>query len=289
VSTAADVTAMLRRHYLPENRPVAGIFAPEIGSPCGKRRADLIWMPTTIAGGRGLHGHEIKVSRADVLAELADATKADPWARYCNRWWLVVAHPSLIAGLDVPDAWGVMAPPSGRRTRSMTIVKPAPALTPEEPSPGIARLAAWHLYTTQTMIGGLTREVDWRERALQQARRELDEARATGGAHVDGRAAMVARIIAVVEQRLRNEDVWSRLTDEVVIAAIVDHSTVTDAARSVAREIHSLVQHVMSVVEPFRYSLREVERADKVAARLAKPELILEAAAGAAPTAARTG
>src|SRR5690348_2999491 len=75
--TAKHMVEMLRRHYLPEGRPPAGVFAPEIGSPDGKRRADLIWMPTTIAGGTGLHGHEIKVSRSDLLTELDDPTKAD--------------------------------------------------------------------------------------------------------------------------------------------------------------------------------------------------------------------
>lgn len=147
-TTAGHLVAMLRAHYQPPNRPPAGVFAAEISSPDGTRRADAIWMPTTVAGGtgKGLHGHEIKVARSDLLAELDDPTKADPWARYCHRWWLVVPAPQLADGLDIPETWGVMAPPTGRRTRSMTIVKPAPALRPSNPAPGYERLARWLLY-----------------------------------------------------------------------------------------------------------------------------------------------
>ena len=80
-TTARDVVAMLQRHYLPEGRPAGGVLAIEIGAPDGTRRADAVWAPFTIAGGDGLIGHEIKVTRSDVLAELADPAKADPWAQ----------------------------------------------------------------------------------------------------------------------------------------------------------------------------------------------------------------
>lgn len=78
---AGDLVAMLRRHYLPEGRPPGGIFAGEIESPDGRRRADALWAPWSIAGGAGIVGHEVKVSRSDVLTELADPMKAEPWAR----------------------------------------------------------------------------------------------------------------------------------------------------------------------------------------------------------------
>lgn len=140
---ASDVVAMLRRHYLPEGRAAGGIFAAEIESPDGRRRADAIWAPWSMTAGDELVGHEVKVARSDVLAELADPMKADPWLGYCSRWYLVLARPALVDGLDVPESWGIMAPPSGRRTRSMTVIRPAPKLKHGDTASGWRRIATW--------------------------------------------------------------------------------------------------------------------------------------------------
>lgn len=53
-------------------------------------------------------GHEIKVSRADYLAELRHLTKADAWSRYCNYWWIVA--PKGVVRADLPDGWGLLVP-----------------------------------------------------------------------------------------------------------------------------------------------------------------------------------
>lgn len=141
--TAVDLLNMLRRHYLPEYRISEGIFAPEIGAPgTSGRRADLIWLPVA-SRGRKLVGHEIKVSRVDLKHELAQPEKCVPWKRYCDRWWLVVPHAELLRGFDVPEDWGIMLPPSGRRTRSMTVLREAPQLSPEPQAPAMQTLAVW--------------------------------------------------------------------------------------------------------------------------------------------------
>lgn len=143
-TTAAAVLGMLRRHYLPDESRPAGIFAPEIQAPGSTRRkADLIWLGCAAATGKQLVGHEIKVTRSDVLAELADLTKSDPWQRYCDRWYLVVPHLALIKGLDLPETWGLLTLPSGRRTRSMTMHRQAPPLQPLEQAPALRTVAAW--------------------------------------------------------------------------------------------------------------------------------------------------
>lgn len=141
--TAKDMTALLNAHYVPENKPSVGIFAAEIGSPDGKRFADAIWQSTTRSGGMLLVGHEIKVSRADVMIELADPSKAESWMQYCDQWWLTISDPKLIDGLIIPETWGVMSPPSGRRKRSMTIIKEAPMLRPITKEDGLLRLLTW--------------------------------------------------------------------------------------------------------------------------------------------------
>lgn len=270
--TAHDVTAMLRRHYLPDNRPPGGVFAPEIGSPCGKRRADLIWLPTTIAGGRGLIGHEIKVTRSDLLAELADPTKADPWARYCTRWWLVVADPTVVDGLTIPDAWGLMSPPSGRRTRSMTIHREAPKLTPHDPGPALMRVITWLLYGTQEQLDQARHE----RRADQQRIRALEAeiaALRANGSRMDPNATRLANILELVRQRVHDEFLWRRdVPNEVIAATIVDHLATASAAASARDSLRAVIRDVRRMVDPFTHTIRDLEKAEKLAAGLASDQ-----------------
>ncbi|MBM4719710.1 hypothetical protein GS449_14850 [Rhodococcus hoagii] len=150
--TAEELLAVLSGHYNAPNRPKGWLLAPEIAAPHSDRRADLIAAPLTHSGGNAIVGHEIKASRSDVLAELADPTKHDDWARYCHRWWLVVATPDLVDGLDIPDHWGVMAPPSGRRRRSMTIIRDAPPLSPVNTSDAWMKLARWQSWRADSAV-----------------------------------------------------------------------------------------------------------------------------------------
>lgn len=238
-TTSADVLALLERHYLPDPTRPAGVFAPEIQAPVGSRRADLIWMGCTTAG-RDLVGHEVKVTRADVLAELADLTKADAWQRYCDRWWLVVPHVSLIDGLEIPDTWGVMGPPSGRRTRSMTVHRPAPRLAPADQGPALRTVATW---------------LHWRHHRLTEAadttRREVDHLRVSNAdlrRRVAPEPAGQAREDAIVREVLRrlggaqsnNPEVigdWdTRVSVDDVVAALVDLGSVYRTAARVADE-----------------------------------------------------
>lgn len=55
-----------------------------------------------------LHGHEVKVSRADWLTELKDPGKAEAFRRYCDYWWLVVSEKSIVRPGELPDGWGLM-------------------------------------------------------------------------------------------------------------------------------------------------------------------------------------
>lgn len=261
--TAADMVVMLRRHYLPDPRTPAGVFAPEIQTPDGSRRADLIWMPATIAGGaaRGgkrieLWGHEVKVTRQDVLVELADPTKAEAWAQYCTRWWLVVLHPSLIDGLDVPLAWGVLAPPSGRRTRSLTVVRDAPELTPVNQAPALERLARWQLFKHRDEQFAATRE---RERAEQDAtwlRRRLEDAEA-GQLPPSPNARLVAAVVDALEKAGHRRPWMASEAQHVeAIARAVVATEQTAALAERAREhIEMLVRQVQSLADPFRNAL----------------------------------
>lgn len=260
MSTAADLLAVLRRHYLPDGRPPGGIFAAEIESPDGKRRADAVWMPTTWSGGRELIGHELKVTRSDVLTELADPTKHDAWARYCHRWWLVVLYPALVDGLDVPEHWGIMAPPSGRRTRSMTIVRPAPKLTPVEAGPGFRRIAVWLANNQAMRVAEAEREVLRLRQERERMQRQLEELRATQGTRVDPKAVQLQRIIRTVEQRNRDAYVYSDVEEADIIAALADLAKTRQACESARWDLQHLVRSAREITEPMARIADELDK-----------------------------
>lgn len=66
-----------------------------------------------------LHGHEVKVSRADWLVELRDPSKSEEFAQFCDFWWLVVSDRSIVKPGELPEGWGLMVA-SGRTTRVVT-------------------------------------------------------------------------------------------------------------------------------------------------------------------------
>lgn len=83
--------------------------------------------------GLHLHGHEVKVSRADWLRELAQPEKAEALRRFCDKWWLVVSDKAIVKD-DLPDGWGLMVVTGG----TVRVAKAAPLLTPE-PHPATFR------------------------------------------------------------------------------------------------------------------------------------------------------
>jgi hypothetical protein len=262
-ATAADIVAMLQRHYLPEGRPPGGILAVEIGAPDGTRRADALWAPLTLSGG-DLVGHEVKVSRSDVLAELADPTKADPWLRYCSRWWLTVSDPALVEGLDIPEAWGIMAPPSGRRTRSMTIVRDAPKRKVGDTGPAWRRILAWSHYRTAERLTRLEAEVGWRQRDIDRLEEELQTRRLAGEGQAHPHAVRVSKIVRALEEAARGsgrrvDEVWlhgDEITDGEVVTALLDLARL----RAISREAGWKLDRMVEAVEEFKDPMAETSR-----------------------------
>ena len=105
-----------------------------MGYSDGQRTADFVAIdkrPGIPYGSTlALHGHEVKVSRSDWLAELRDPEKSEAIKRYMHRWWLVVPDASIVKDGELPDGWGLLVA-GGKGLRAK--VK-APRLRPE-PSP----------------------------------------------------------------------------------------------------------------------------------------------------------
>jgi hypothetical protein len=80
-------------------------------------------------------GFEIKSSRSDWLTELRDATKAEAFKRYCDRWWLAVSDRRIVHDGELPNGWGLLAVHGGQ----LRCIVKAPKLAAEPwPRPLIA-------------------------------------------------------------------------------------------------------------------------------------------------------
>lgn len=70
------------------------------------RTADFVAIDGWESKGHVLHGHEVKVSRADWLHELKQPEKAGAFLPYMHYWWLVTL-PGIVRD-DLPEGWGLM-------------------------------------------------------------------------------------------------------------------------------------------------------------------------------------
>lgn len=243
---ATELLAAVSSHYNAPNRPKGWLLAPEIAAPHSDRRADLIAAPLTHTGEPVIIGHEIKVTRADVRAELADPTKHDDWAQYCHQWWLVVADPALVAALDIPDHWGVMAPPSGRRRRSMTILRPAPVLSPKNTSDAWMKLARWQSFRADAAVRdahnaaqGQTREIARLTRTVA----DLTDAGAVAANAPDLRRA--AELLEKIDTRSKIEQLWDVRDLDLIADAVLDSAATRHAARD-QRQLLTRIERVLS-------------------------------------------
>lgn len=269
MTTATEVIQMLRTHYVPENRPAPCLFMPEIGAPDGRRRADLLVAPTSISGQADAHliGHEVKVSRSDVLAELRDPTKADSWLQYCSYWYLVVSDPALVDGLDIPETWGIMAPPSGRRRVSMTVIRKAPKLHPSgNLAPALSRIAAYVVNRMETETRAAERTARYAEQSVERMRTELENLRLNQefGGQPSLHLRKLQTILNEVRKRAQDngiEGLWwhGEVNDEDVIAALTDHALLRRLNENMARDLAYTIARAKDIVEPFSHLADQVK------------------------------
>ena len=73
----------------------------------------------------------IKRDKRDLKRELADPSKAEAVARFCDYWWLVCDDEKVYAGIEdqVPKPWGILV----RQGDGLRIQRDAPKL--ESPTP----------------------------------------------------------------------------------------------------------------------------------------------------------
>ncbi|UOQ58573.1 hypothetical protein MUN78_07045 [Leucobacter allii] len=132
----------------------------------GEARAIADYLVVDTYDKHELIGFEVKVSRADWLAELRNPRKAEYWRQHCHRWYLVSSDPNIVRD-DLPDGWGhITLGPRGLR-----ITRRAPALA-AEPMTG-AVLAYWGRAIAKTRASEL--EADAIEHFLERTSRSSPE------------------------------------------------------------------------------------------------------------------
>lgn len=106
--------------------------APGTGGYGANRYADVLALSVWPSNGLTLHGFEVKASRADLRKELADPSKHQAIARYCDQWTLVVWDRKILEGFDIPLEWGILyADEDDVGGVELRIVRAAPKRTPE--------------------------------------------------------------------------------------------------------------------------------------------------------------
>lgn len=263
--TSKDMVRLLKNHYLPENVPPGGILATEIGSPDGKRFADALWQSMTRSGGMKLVGHEIKVSRADVMVELKDIAKAEPWMQYCDQWWLTVSDPAIVEGLDIPSSWGIMSPPSGRKRRSMTIIQDAPMLKPISKDAGLLRLLTWQSMQTAKTVQEATMQKETAERKAGYLQDQLDSS--LPQVHPSAVQRIVQEVVEKLEKRLEanplnkygfgSSFLVPQQDVDAIVDAIYDYKIVVSTSGALANDTRNIANALENLDRYFMRDARE--------------------------------
>jgi len=80
--------------------------APGTGWAATQRWADMLALSVWPSKGLTLDGYELKASRSDLRRELADPTKHEAVAQYCDTWSLVAWDEGVLVD-GIPNWWGI--------------------------------------------------------------------------------------------------------------------------------------------------------------------------------------
>lgn len=119
-----DQRAMSLSHVVVEE------CAPGTGFYGANRYADVLALGVWKSSGMKLDGFEVKASRADLKRELADLSKHEAVARYCDHWTLVAWDESVLAE-GIPDGWGILLTRDGDHGRELVEHRKATKREPE--------------------------------------------------------------------------------------------------------------------------------------------------------------
>ncbi len=163
---ADNLMTLLRARYAAP----AWAFFPEFRESTGGAVRSLDALAVALYESKGLrvHGFEVKVSRSDLQRELADPSKAEAVAKFCDLFWLVVPH-GVVGDVEVPETWGILEP-----TKDGTALRAIRAATALRGLPkGDVRGFVASLARRSERAEGISKEQH--EHALKMARIEANE------------------------------------------------------------------------------------------------------------------
>lgn len=259
---AADLIDALRRHHEPPpSKPIGGYFVTEIQAPNSTRRADALWLPVNSAARGSITGYETKVTRADVVQELRDPMKADAWQKYCDYWYLVIPNGAIIDGLDIPDSWGIMMPPLSQGRRTMTVVRKAPRLEPQDPRTALGTVLAKLVYggdSLQQRLAAAEKREQWIQTQLVEANAELRSLRAL----TDQEGASIGRI--KVRDVLTHLDRLSDETGSWVFSLQIDAEAVAAAMLAAGEAKHYIKDAYRTLDQAISNAQHQIDGLKKV-------------------------
>lgn len=130
--TARQIRNLLARRYNEDHWHLAFEVRDRTGYQIARNSfADALAMHRWPSRGHVIHGHEIKVSRADWLNEISNPAKADRFMAHVDHWWLV-APAKIVNESEIPESWGFLR----ASANSLRVVKDAPKLT-DGPTAGV--------------------------------------------------------------------------------------------------------------------------------------------------------
>lgn len=101
--------SLLRRKYSTNGGNGARyVLIEELGNSTGfecNRHADAAVFELWRSDGHGLHGFELKASRADLKKELDNPAKHEALYRYCKSWTLITFDTAVVGTLGLPAHW----------------------------------------------------------------------------------------------------------------------------------------------------------------------------------------
>ena len=210
------------------------------------RTADAMALSLYPSNGLALHGFEIKVSASDLRKEILDPSKAAEFSEYCDYWWVAISDESLMKGVEIPEAWGVLCA-SGQ---SLKIVRQAPKCSPKPMDIGL--------------VCGL----------IRKAAETSDEILKGMVPHADVQKLVDERLESSVESRVRRvQTSYDELKSAVDEFESASGLSIRDRWRG--QKTSQAVKHVMEhgenkVIEMARYEAERAKRyADKLAAFVA--------------------
>ncbi|MEL6362834.1 MAG: MmcB family DNA repair protein, partial [Pseudomonadota bacterium] len=104
--TASDINRALKERYSGQEWRIWFEVSQSTGAISG-RRADAVAMNIWPSKGFQIHVFEVKVSRSDFKAELADPNKWKAIGKHADFFWLACPV-GLVDREEVPEAWGLM-------------------------------------------------------------------------------------------------------------------------------------------------------------------------------------